>query len=137
MLNLEEKLRALYLHLPVIADFLEDLVDNKIFRHDMAKTSRMLISKIRNADRELNSRLSFETDEDYESGRYNRSNNQSYGQIHYRNYIKDVLGDSGHRAETVEKVEVEDRTVDIPTGETPVETPKRKRGRPAKSKESN
>ena len=137
MLSLEEKLRALYLHLPVMADFIEDMVDNKIFKYDMAKTARHLITKIRNADRELSSRLSFETDEEYESEKMNRLNNQSYGQIHYRAYIKDTLGDSRHRAETVEKVEVEDRTVDIPTGETPVETPKRKRGRPAKSKESN
>jgi hypothetical protein len=134
MLTLEEKLRALYLHLPVMADFIEDMVDNKIFKYDMAKTARQLITKIRNADRELNSSLSFETDEEYESEKDNRSNNQSYGQIHYRNYIKDVLGDSGHRAETVEKVEIEDRTVDIPTGETPVEAPKRKPGRPAKPK---
>ena len=137
MLTLEEKLRAIYLHLPVMADFLEDMVDNKIFRHDIAKTSRMLISKIRNADIELNSRMSFETDEEYESERYNRSINQSYGGIHYRNYIKDTLGNRGYRAETIEKVETEDRTVDIPTGETPIETSKRKRGRPRKHKESN
>jgi|GEM_PF-4619522 len=134
MLSLEEKLRALYLHLPVMADFLEDLVDNKIFRHDMAKTSRMLITKIRNADRELNSRLSFETDEHYESEKDNRSNNQSYGQIHYRNYIKDVLGDSGHKPDTVEKVETEERATDIQGDTETVKNVKRKPGRPRKSK---
>jgi hypothetical protein len=136
MLTLQEKLRALYLHLPVMADFVEDLIDNKIFKHDMSKTARMLITKIRNADRELSSRLSFESDEQYESDKRDRLNNQSYGQIHYRNYIKDTLGNSRHRAETVEKVETENRAIDIPIGEASVETPKPKRGRPAKSKES-
>lgn len=134
MLTLEEKLRALYLHLPVIADFIEDMVDNKIFRHDMAKTARHLITKIRNADRELNSRMSFETDEHYESEKDNRSNNQSYGQIHYRNYIKDVLSSSGHRVDTVEKVETEERATDIQGDVKTPETVKRKPGRPRKSK---
>ena len=134
MLTLEEKLRALYLHLPVIADFIEDMVDNKIFRHDMAKTARMLISKIRNADIALNSRLSFETDEHYESEKDNRSNNQSYGQIHYRNYIKDTLGDSGHKSDTHEKVETEERTADIQGDSETVKDNKRKPGRPRKSK---
>ena len=134
MLSLEEKLRALYLHLPVMADFVEDMVDNKIFKHDMAKTARMLITKIRNADRELNSRLSFETDEHYESEKDNRSNNQSYGQIHYRNYIKDTLGDSGHKPDTVEKVETEERATDIQGDTETVKNVKRKPGRPRKSK---
>ena len=134
MLSLEEKLRALYIHLPVIADFVEDMVDNKIFKHDMAKTARMLITKIRNADRELNSRMSFETDEHYDSEKDNRSNNQSYGQIHYRNYIKDTLGDSGHKPDTVEKVETEERTADIQGEVETVKTVKRKPGRPRKPK---
>ena len=134
MLSLEEKLRALYLHLPVMADFVEDMVDNKIFKHDMAKTARMLITKIRSADRELNSRLSFETDEHYESEKDNRSNNQSYGQIHYRNYIKDTLGDSGHKPDTVEKVETEERATDIQGDTETVKNVKRKPGRPRKSK---
>ena len=134
MLNLEEKLRALYLHLPVLADFMEDLVDNKIFRHDMAKTARQLITKIRNSDRELNSRMSFETDEEYESEKYNRSNNQSYGQIHYRNYIKDVLSNREHKPDTIEKVEIEDRTVDIQGDTETPETVKRKPGRSRKPK---
>lgn len=137
MLNLEEKLRALYLHLPVMADFVEDMVDNKIFRHDMAKTARMLITKIRNADRELNSRLSFETDEHYDSEKDNRSNNQSYGQIHYRNYIKDVLGDSGHKPETIEKVEDESREPDVQGDSKTSKDVKRKPGRPRKSKKTD
>lgn len=137
MLELKEKLAALYLHLPVMADFMEDLIDNKIFRHDMAKTARQLITKIRNADRELNSRLSFESDEEFEEKRRERSVNQSYGQIHYRQYIKESLSDSGHRTKINKEVKVKTGKTDIQPIEASAETPKRKSGRPRKSKESS
>jgi hypothetical protein len=49
-MNTNKKLLALMVALPVLADYIEDLRDEKIFRHSIAKLSGMLMREIRASD---------------------------------------------------------------------------------------
>jgi len=47
----ETKLVALYAFLPVLADFIEDLNDNSVFRQGLKNKANMLVKEIESADR--------------------------------------------------------------------------------------
>ena len=47
----EQKLVALCAFLPVLADFIEDLNDQSIFRQDLKRKANMLLQEIQSTDR--------------------------------------------------------------------------------------
>jgi hypothetical protein len=79
----EQKLVALCAFLPVLADFIEDLNDNAVFRQGLKNKANMLVKEIESADRSI-----LRIDED---NREQVFNEQIDLQIAFRQWIEKVI----------------------------------------------
>ena len=79
----EKKLVALCAFLPVLADFIEDLIDQSVFRQGLKNKANMLLQEIQKVDRAV-----LRIDEENAEQVYNE---QVDLQIAFRQWIEDVI----------------------------------------------
>jgi hypothetical protein len=82
-MKIEKKLVALTAFLPVLADFIEDLNDQFVFKQDLKRKANILADEIRKVDNRL-----LNTNE---SNREEIFKQQIDLQIEFRNWIKETI----------------------------------------------
>ena len=84
MMNSRQKLLAVKVMLPVVADLMEDLIGNKMFRHEIKQKSNILIKLIREDDSAFYDKLQLDHDPELKEGVINEITN---GEIALRQFL--------------------------------------------------
>ena len=93
--SLAQKYLALSCFLPVLADFIEDLRDTNVFRHELTQKGNLLVNSIRRADQKFFERNAFEeiTDEEYQARMKALGDQQMNAGAAFRNWIANEIFD--------------------------------------------
>ena len=83
-MNNRQKLLAVKVMLPVVADLMEDLIGNKIFRQQIKQKSNVLIKAIREDDTAFYDKLKIDHDPELKEGIINEVTN---GEIALRQFL--------------------------------------------------
>lgn len=87
MMNSRQKLLAVKVMLPVVADLMEDLIGNKMFRHSIKQKSNVLIKLIREDDSAFYDKIGLSHDPEIKDGVINEVTN---GEIALRQFLDNL-----------------------------------------------
>jgi hypothetical protein len=136
-----QKYLALAICLPVLADFIEDLRDENVFRQILAKKSNMLIEEIRKADEKFYDKTRFNaTEEEIRELILGIANQQDMGGRAFRQWVSNKFKDYDEEpvhSDGEDQDKKEEGDVDSNEGEAPCDTKRKLQNSRRRSKKKS